>query len=194
MAVLRKSRAEARHYNGKTASGGEAPADQGEGEKDDDGGEADGAECAATAEERHAGFAVGAEQHDDQGDGGPGQAGRQAGVAANHRHEILRRLTGGNPPGDDRSDASDDDEAEQFAGQPTLDFLAGFATDKIVPRKKADGDGSPPVDRKIIGKPEPRAEIEYRVVARSEARQEQPSDHGVAKNSQKKGGKAGQLE
>ena len=59
-------------YHGQ--SGGQGPAYQGKGEKQEERGEAYGAEDAAFAEECDAGFAVGAEKDDDQSDGGPGQA------------------------------------------------------------------------------------------------------------------------
>ena len=114
-------------------SGGQGPAYQGEGEEQEKRGEAYGAEDAAFAEERDAGFAVGAKKNDDESDGGPGKAGRQAGVASDQRHKILRRLPGGEPPGKNGSDTGNYDEAEKFSRKPAFYFLTGFATNKIVP-------------------------------------------------------------
>src|SRR5260221_13068076 len=91
----------------------EGPADYCQGQEEDQGGEADGAEDAASAEKGEARLGVTAEQDDDQSDGGPGEAGRQAGVAADHGHEDLCRLAGGKPPRQNVRDASNDDRRER---------------------------------------------------------------------------------
>src|SRR5258706_15230509 len=121
----------------------EGPADYCQGQEEDQGGEADGAEDAASAEKGEARLGVTAEQDDDQSDGGPGEAGRQAGVAADHGHEVLWRLAGGNPPGKNGRDASKDGEAEQLGSGPAFNFLGGFGGEGIIPRGKGGGGGGP---------------------------------------------------
>src|SRR5882724_1869827 len=151
--------------------GGQRPAYEGECEEQEERGQTDGAEDTAFAEECDAGFAVGAEKDDDESDGGPGKAGRQAGVMSDERHEILRRLPGGEPPGKNGSDTGNDDKAEKLSREPAFNFLARLASDKIIPHKQADGDGSPSIDRCLVGKPQPCAEVDCCVVAGGQARQ-----------------------
>ena len=152
-------------------SEGQGPTYKSECEEQEERGKAYDAEDAAFAEERDAGFAVGAEKDDHQSDGGPGKPRRQAGVTSNQRHEILWRLPGGEPPRKNGSDAGNYDEAEKLSREPTFNFWAGFATDEIVPYEQADGDGSPSVDSRFIGKPQPDAEVDCCVVAGGQARQ-----------------------
>src|ERR1051326_4283876 len=54
-------------------------------------------------------------------------------IAANHGHEMLRWLAGRNPPGKNRRDAGNEDEAEKLSRKPAFDFLAALAADGIVP-------------------------------------------------------------
>jgi len=64
--AARKTKPEGSRYNCKPIeSGGQGPAYQREGEEQEEGAQAYGAENAAFAEERDAGFAVGAEKDDD---------------------------------------------------------------------------------------------------------------------------------
>ena len=105
----------------------------------------------------------------------------------------MRRLPRGEPPGKNRSDTGNYDEAKKLSREPAFDFLAGLATNKIVPYEQADGDGSPSIDRCLVGKPQPHAEVDRGVVAGGQARQQEPRNERIAEHGEKEGCEACQL-
>ena len=136
------------------------------------------------SEERIARLAMTAKKHEHKTRRSPCQCRRHSSVSPNERKELIRDLSGGNPPRDHRSDCRSHDKREQLSRHPALDFWArafqlGSPPDEIIPGKQSADDGQPSVERDFMIEPEPSAKKAAAAMRRDHPRQHQPSESGI---------------
>lgn len=136
------------------------------------------------AEEAVASFGFDAEDDGDEEHSGPGNGGRQAGIAAESGEGLVGGLAGGNPPRKNGRETSGENEGKKFAADPTFEsrhgfVLANFAPHEKLPGEKRGGERHPAVESGFQVEPEPGAKEELRGMRGNQPREDKPSGQGV---------------
>src|SRR6266849_6128794 len=169
------------------------PADNGHREHEQERCQADHTQNPAVAQQVIAGFAVEAEQNDDEEDCSPRQHYRQAGMPSDHGQKFTGGLARGYPPGNCRGNSGNQREREHLSDDPAFDLGPAAFPHQIVPGEKSSRDGYPAKQGGFMVDPQPRTKQHPGMRAGDKSGQQEPSYQLIASHGYEEGNQAHQL-